>query len=66
MALTLVFLCLIFLIILKQCSPVQDSEGDEGKDAKKTGTENLYISHCQNIDWDLLKLHLLERKYLIV
>ena len=66
MALTLVFLCLIFVIILKQCSPVQDSEGDEGKDAKKTVTENLYISHRQSIDWDLLKLHLLESKCLPV
>lgn len=66
MTLTLVFLCLIFLIILKQCSPVQDSEGDEGKDAKKTVTENRYISHRQNIDWDLLKLHLLESKFLPV
>ena len=45
---------------------MQDSEGDEGKDAKKTGTENLCVSHCQNIDWDLLNLHSLESKYLPV
>lgn len=66
MALPLVFLCLIFLIFLKQCSPVQDNEGDEGKDVKKRWTENLYASHCQNIGWDLLKLHLIENKYLPV
>jgi hypothetical protein len=41
MALSLIFLSLIFSIMLKHCSLAHNSEDDEGRDVKKQLPQNL-------------------------